>query len=81
MGIQFKEILSQRDKDKRADQYTKWLEENGYEPTRTALLHVHSLTQELIKDLQRLKHDTQAASQLATNIEDIIHARSKQPTT
>ena len=77
MGIEFREQLSQKDKDKRAKQYGDWLEENGYEPTRTALLHVHSLAQELLKDLQRLQHDTQAASQLATNIEDIIHARSK----
>ncbi len=69
--------LTPKEKERRRQEYTKWLEEHSYLPqsedVRKALLHVHSLTQELIRDLQRLKHDTQAALKLATNIEEILN--------
>jgi hypothetical protein len=77
MSFKIVENLTPKEKTRRAQEYSTWLEENGYLPqsedVRKALLHVHSLTQELIRDLQRLKHDTEAALKLATNIEEILN--------
>lgn len=98
MGIEVREILSQKDKDKRAAQYTTWLEENGYtqppprdkvaedyanwlhddtvfrrvDDRQRELLRCLELTQELIKDLHSQTHLTQAASKLATNIQELL---------
>jgi len=77
MSFKIVENLTPKEKERRRQEYTKWLEEHGYLPgsedVRKALLHVHSLTQELLKDLQRLNHDTQAALKLATNIQEILN--------
>jgi hypothetical protein len=77
--MSFKIIHNQtpKEKERRRIEYTTWLEEHGYLPqsedTNKPLLQARSLTQELIKDLQSIDHDTQAALKLATNIEEILN--------
>jgi hypothetical protein len=77
--MSFKIIHNQtpKEKERRRIEYTAWLEEHGYapqsQPSDKPLLQARSLTQELIKDLQSIDHDTQAALRLATNIEEILN--------
>jgi len=101
MSFKIEERLTPKEKERRRQEYTKWLEEHGYmqkseedkmieayanwthdasylrsqpqEPNDKPLLQARSLTQELIKDLQRIDQDTQAALKLATNIEEILN--------
>lgn len=78
MSFKIVENLTPKEKARRAKEYTAWLEDNGYGNAQPegdihkSLLQAHSLTQELIRDLQRLAHDAEAALKLATNIEAIL---------
>ena len=102
MSFKIVENLTPKEKERRREEYTKWLEKHGYlqkseedkiaeayanwthdasylkrqpqsEDPNKPLLQARSLTQELIKDLQSINHDTQAALKLATNIEEILN--------
>ena len=74
MGFEIIEKLSPNEKARRAREYTKWLQENGYLPDyRKMLIEVHRLTQELIKDLHKQEQNSLAASQLASHIDDILN--------
>jgi hypothetical protein len=98
MSFKIVENLTPKEKERRREEYTKWLEKHGYlqkseedkmaeayanwthdasylrsQPSDKPLLQARSLTQELIRDLQSINHDTQAALKLATNIEEILN--------
>ena len=78
MGFVVEHKLSTKQKAKRCEECLALLQAEGKLPPTAdmhkALLNVHSLTQELVKDLQRLNHDTQAASKLAAHIEELIQS-------
>ena len=70
--------LQKEEKDKIAEAYANWTHDASYlrsqpEDANKPLLQARSLTQELIKDLQSINHDTQAALKLATNIQEILN--------
>jgi hypothetical protein len=97
MSFKIVEKLTPKEKERRRQEYTAWLEEHGYlqteeqkvqeayanwthdasylrsQPSDKPLLQARSLTQELIRDLQSINHDTQAALKLATNIQEILN--------
>ena len=86
MSFKIVENLTPKEKARRAQEYSSWLHDNNFmykepqppyeeeiEESNKPLLQARSLTQELIKDLQSINHDTQAALKLATNIEEILN--------
>ena len=63
------EILSPKDKDRRAKQYQDWLTDNGYSTS----LHARSLTQDLTQMLHQLVQISAAAEKLHAHIQDLIN--------
>jgi hypothetical protein len=68
--------LQKSEEDKMTEAYANWTHDASYlrsQPSDKPLLQARSLTQELIRDLQSINHDTQAALKLAANIQEILN--------
>jgi hypothetical protein len=79
MSFKIVENLTPKEKERRRQEYTAWLHDNNFmykqleEESDKPLLQARSLTQELIRDLQSINLDTQAALKLAANIQEILN--------
>ncbi len=67
-----KEILSPKDRDRRAKQYQDWLDEHGY----TTSLDAHSDTQELTEMIHQLNAINAATERLHAQIQHLINQKT-----
>lgn len=71
MGFEFKEKLTGKEKERRAKEYTEWLQLNGYMPDHSKqVLEVQHLLNELQYELDKAGHSNTALSKLAANAQE-----------
>ena len=71
MGFEFREKLTPGEKRRRAAEYTKWLQENGFLPDYSnSLLEAQRLLHELQQELDKEGQTNSAMSKLAANAQE-----------
>ena len=71
MGFEFREKLTPGEKKRRAAEYTKWLQENGFLPDYSnSLLEAQRLIDLVIQELDKGDTIAKAMSKLASNAQE-----------